>query len=77
MEKNLLNTPPETEVNVMDSEFAEIVQQELVVYQLQHLILKETDNTFCPSNYYPITGRAIISNSHLNFCILPIFFNIC
>ena len=45
MEKNLLNTLPETEVNVVDSEFAEMVLNKVLNDFLKEQLLKEIDRS--------------------------------
>ena len=45
MEKNLLNTPPETEVNVMDSEIAEMVLNKALHDFRIEQIRKEIDHS--------------------------------
>ena len=45
MEKDLLNTLPETEVNVVDSEFAEMVLNKVLNDFLKEQLLKEIDRS--------------------------------
>ena len=45
MEKNLLNTLPETEVSVVDSEFAEMVLNKVLNDFLKEQLLKEIDRS--------------------------------
>ena len=45
MEKNLLNTLPETEVNVVDSEMAEMVLNKVLNDFLKEQLLKEIDRS--------------------------------
>ena len=45
MEKNMLNTSPVTEVNVVDSEFAEMVLNKVLNDFLKEQLLKEIDRS--------------------------------
>jgi uncharacterized protein YpiB (UPF0302 family) len=45
MEKDLLNTLPETEVNVVDSEFAEMMLNKVLNDFLKEQLLKEIDRS--------------------------------
>ena len=45
MEKDLLNTLPETEVNIVDSEFAEMVLNKVLNDFLKEQLLKEIDRS--------------------------------
>ncbi len=50
MEKNLLNTPPETEVNVMDSEFAEMFLDAVLLNFRKEQIRKEINRSLDERN---------------------------
>jgi uncharacterized protein YpiB (UPF0302 family) len=50
MERNLLNTPPQPEVNVMDSEFAEMVLNKALRNFRKEQIRKEIDQSLQDRN---------------------------
>ncbi|MFC3882425.1 IDEAL domain-containing protein [Bacillus songklensis] len=50
MERNLLNTPPQPEVNVMDSEFAEMVLNKALRDFRKEQIRKEIDQSLQDRN---------------------------
>ncbi|MGM0877995.1 MAG: IDEAL domain-containing protein [Bacillota bacterium] len=50
MEKNLLNTPPQPEVNVMDSEFAETLLNKALRNLRKEQIRKEIDQSLQDRN---------------------------
>ncbi|WP_408008388.1 IDEAL domain-containing protein [Pseudalkalibacillus sp. A8] len=50
MERNLLNTPPQSEVNVMDSEFAEMVLNKALRNFRKEQIRKEIDQSLQDRN---------------------------
>ncbi|MGM0878690.1 MAG: IDEAL domain-containing protein [Bacillota bacterium] len=50
MERNLLNTPPQPEVNVMDSEFGEMLLNKALRNLLKEQIRKEIDQSLQDRN---------------------------
>ncbi|MFP5108527.1 IDEAL domain-containing protein [Neobacillus sp. C211] len=50
MERNLLNTPPQNEVNVMDSEFAETLLNKVLRNLRKEQIRKEIDQSLQERN---------------------------
>ncbi|MFB7642815.1 IDEAL domain-containing protein [Peribacillus butanolivorans] len=50
MEKNLANTPPQPEINVMDSEFAETVINKALLNFRKEQIRKEIDQSLQDKN---------------------------